>query len=228
MSMEWFNRVSRELQEELNSVCEQYDQVGQMTIDRSAKHPLIEFFVETDDDETEFFCTLLYDPHNAEFYVETFDEEFEQLARVILTDIEDVIDVVHISFHDFINGDSYLLADEDDDEDEVEFILDVDDDGEFYIGEIENEVDTVEKLAVEWETPEMTAFQVDDEVEVTYQFGVVNATGNGVLRRVNRYLSNNDELHKEEISLTFAKEEAVTIIALIASHMDTMTSYENQ
>lgn len=226
MSMEWFDRVSHELQEELNSVCEKYDQVGQMTIDRSAKHPLIEFFVETDDDETEFFCTLLYDPHNGEFYVETFDVEYEQLARVILPDIEDVIDVVHVSFHDFINGDSYLLADED--EDDVELILDVDDDGEFYIEEIGNEVNTVDKLAVEWETPEMTAFQVDEKVEVTYQFGVVSATGNGVLRRVNRYLSNNDELHKEESSLTFAKEEASTIIALIASHMDTMTSYENQ
>ena len=226
MAMEWFNRVSRELQEQLNSICDEYDQVGQMTIDRSAKHPRIEFFVETDDNERDYFCTLLFDPHNDEFYLETFDYDFEQLARVILTEIEDIIDAVHVSFHDFINGDSYLLVDEDDEE----YFLDDDDDddGEYYIGEIVSEENAFEKLVVEWETPEMTAFQIDEEIEVTYQFGIVSATGNGVLRRVNRFWAEDDELYKEESSFTFAKEEAGTIIALIASNMETMTSYENR
>ena len=47
MSMEWFNRVTGELQDHLNSICEEYDKVGQLTIDQSAKHPRVEFFVET-------------------------------------------------------------------------------------------------------------------------------------------------------------------------------------
>jgi len=53
MSLEWFDRVCGELQEHLESICEEYDQVGQMTIERAAKHPMIEFFVDTADVDTE-------------------------------------------------------------------------------------------------------------------------------------------------------------------------------
>jgi hypothetical protein len=237
MSMEWFNRVTGELQDHLNSICEEYDQIGQMTIDQSAKHPRVEFFVETEGNERDYFCTLLFDPHNEEFSLETFDYEFEQPARIILADIEDVIDAVHDSFHDFINGDSDMFVavdgndndnddDEDDDEDD-EFLLDADDGEEYYIGEIVEEDNMLNEVEIEWETPEVTAFQIDDEVEVTYQFGVVSTTGNGVLRRVNRYWSEDDELYKEESALSFTKEEASTIIAMIASNMDKMTSYED-
>lgn len=224
MSMEWFNRVTSELQNQLNSICEQYDQIGQMTIDRGAKHPRIEFFVETEGNERDYFCTLLFDPYNEEFYIETFDYEFELLARVILADIEDVIDAVHNSFHDFINGDSYMYVDNNGEE----FDLNADEYENYYTGEVTDEENTIEELVVEWETPEITAFQVEDEVEVTYQLGVVSATGNGVLRRVNRFWSEGDEVYKEETNFTFAKEEASTIIALIASNMDTMISYEHQ
>ncbi|MGB5945749.1 MAG: hypothetical protein WBG45_06625, partial [Paenisporosarcina sp.] len=83
------------------------------------------------------------------------------------------------------------------------------------------------EVEIEWETPEVTAFQIEDEVEVTYQFGVVSSTGNGVLRRVNRFWSEDDEFYKEESALSFTKEEASTIIAMIASNMDKMTSYED-
>jgi hypothetical protein len=220
MSMEWFNRVTSELHDHLNSICEKYDQVGHMTIDQSAKHPRIEFFVETEDDEKEYFCTLHFDPHNAEFYVETFDYEFEQPTRIILTDIEDVIDAVHDIFHDFITDDDLDDLDE-------EYVLDADDCVDYYMGEIADADNSFEELSVEWETPEITAFQIEDEIEVTLQFGVINATGDGVLRRVKRFWSDGNELHKEESSFVFTKEEASTIIALVASNMDTMTSYKN-
>ena len=228
--MEWFNRVTGELQDHLNSICEEYDKVGQLTIDQSAKHPRVEFFVETEGNERDYFCTLLFDPHNEEFYVETFDYEFEQPARIILADIEDVIDAVHDSFHDFMNGDSdmYVAVDEieDDDEDE-DFLLEADDEEEYYVGELVDEENLLNEVEIEWETPEVTAFQIEDEVEVTYQFGVVSSTGNGVLRRVNRFWSEDDEFYKEESALSFTKEEASTIIAMIASNMDKMTSYED-
>lgn len=231
MSMEWFNRVTGELQDHLNSICEEYDQIGQMTIDQSAKHPRVEFFVETEGNERDYFCTLLFDPHNEEFYVETFDYEFEQPARIILADIEDVIDAVHDSFHDFINGDSDMFVavdgNEDDDEEDDEFFLADDDEEEYYVGEIVEEENMLNEVEIEWETPEVTAFHIEDEVEVTYQFGVVSTTGNGVLRRVNRFWSEDDELYKEESALSFTKEEASTIIAMIASNMDKMTSYED-
>lgn len=229
MSMEWFNRVTSELQDHLNSICEEYDKVGQLTIDQSAKHPRVEFFVETEGNERDYFCTLLFDPHNEEFYVETFDYEFEQPARIILADIEDVIDAVHDSFHDFMNGDSdmYVAVDEIEDDDDDNFLLEADDEEEYYVGELVDEENMLNEVEIEWETPEVTAFQIEDEVEVTYQFGVVSSTGNGVLRRVNRFWSEDDEFYKEESALSFTKEEASTIIAMIASNMDKMTSYED-
>ena len=229
MSMEWFNRVTGELQDHLNSICEEYDKVGQLTIDQSAKHPRVEFFVETEGNERDYFCTLLFDPHNEEFYVETFDYEFEQPARIILADIEDVIDAVHDSFHDFINGDSemFVAVDGNEDDEDDEFLLEDDDEEEYYIGEIVEEENMLNEVEIEWETPEVTAFHIEDEVEVTYQFGVVSTTGNGVLRRVNRFWSEDDEFYKEESALSFTKEEASTIIAMIASNMDKITSYEN-
>lgn len=233
MSLEWFDRVTGELQEHLESICEKFDQTGHMSIDRSAKHPRIEFFVETEDDEREYFCTLFFDPHNEEFYVETFDVDLEQPSRTILADIDDIVDAVHESFHDFLNEDDtevYFVDDDEDEENEFEveyYVEDDDDVDEYYVGEVMNEEgDIFEEIDVEWETPEVTAFQKEDEVEVTYQFGVVTDTGDGVLRRINRLWTEDDELVKDESNFIFTKEEAGTIIAMIASHMDSLTGYD--
>ncbi|MET0785131.1 MAG: hypothetical protein ABWX61_03525 [Paenisporosarcina sp.] len=217
MALEWFNRVTGELQEQLESICEEYDQIGHMTIDQSTKHPRIEFYVDTENEERDYFCTLLFDPHNEEFYLESFDVDFEQPARVILADIEDVIDAVHESFHAFLNGDyeTYFVDEDDDDDQETDEIT-----------EIEDEVNEDRVAGIEWETPEVTAFYVENEVETTYQFGVVSTTGEGVLRRVNR-LWTEDELFEDESHFTFAKEEASTIIAMIASHMDKLPGIED-
>jgi hypothetical protein len=210
MSIEWFDRVSGELQEHLESICEKFDQVGHMSIDRGAKHPRIEFFVETEDDDRDYFCTLFFDPHNEDFYIETFDFEYEQTSRTLLSDIEDIIDAVHESFHIYMNDD----YDEDDEPSEV----DSDD----------IDSDIFEEIDVEWETPEVTAFTYEDEVEVTYQFGVVQETGDGVLRRINRIRTEDDDLIKDETNFIFSKEEASTIIAMIASHMDSLSEFDLQ
>ncbi len=204
--MEWFDRVSSELQDHLESICDKYDQEGNMSIDRGAKHPRIEFFIETEDDDREYFCTLFFDPYNEEFYFETFDFEYEQTTRTILADIEEIIEAVHESFHVYIN-----------DELDEEFADDVID---------EEETDIFEEIDVEWETPEVTAFIYEDEVEVTYQFGIVQETGDGVLRRVNRIKTEDDDLIKDETNFIFSKEEASTIIAMIASHMDSLSEFE--
>ncbi|RSD21505.1 hypothetical protein [Mesobacillus subterraneus] len=230
MSMEWFDRVVGELQDHLESICEKYDQEGQMAVERGSKHPRIEFFVDYDDGEREYFYILYFDPHNEEFYTETIDEELEQPARVILSDIDDIVDAVHEGFHDFINDDEdeldIVYATEDDDtiyyEDD-----DIDEDEELYVAEVVDEDDILEEIDVEWETPEVTAFLKEDEVEVTYQFGLVQETGDGVLRRVNRLWSEDDELIKDETNFIFTKEEAPTIIAMIASHMESMQGYED-
>ncbi len=203
--MEWFDRVSSELQEHLESICEKYDQEGHMSIDRGAKHPRIEFFIETEDEDREYFCTLFFDPFNEEFYLETFDFEYEQTTRTILADIEDIIEAVHESFHIYQN---------DEDFEDVEYD--------------EEDTDILEEIDVEWETPEVTAFIYEDEVEVTYQFGVVQETGDGVLRRINRIKTEDDDLIKDETNFIFSKEEASTIIAMIASHMDSLSEFDFQ
>ncbi|KKK38503.1 hypothetical protein WQ57_07810 [Mesobacillus campisalis] len=228
MSMEWFDRVTGELQDHLESICEDYDQTGHMSIDRSAKHPRIEFFVETEDGERAYFSSLFFDPYNEEFYVETFDAELEQPARTILSDIDDIVDAVHDNFHDFIVNETEYYNEEADEGVEVIFEADHDDD-EYYVGEAvgETEADLFEEIDVEWETPEVTAFMKEDEVEVSYQFGIVSETGDGVLRRVNRIWTEDEELLRDESNFIFTKEEASTIIAMIASHMDSLTGYDD-
>jgi len=236
MSMEWFDRVVGELQDHLESICEKYDQEGQMTVERGSKHPRIEFFVDYEDGERDYFYTLFYDPHNEEFYIEKIDDELEHPARVILSDIDDIVDVVHKGFHDYINDDEdgvdLVYAADDDDTIYVdtyadEEIADLDDEEEMYMAELIDEDDILEEIDVEWETPEVTAFHKEDEVEVTYQFGVVQETGDGVLRRINRLWTEDDDLIKDETNFIFTKEEAPTIIAMIASHMESLQGYED-
>ncbi|WP_409303004.1 hypothetical protein [Peribacillus sp. SCS-155] len=241
MSLEWFDRVTGELQDSLESICDKYDQTGEMSVERGAKHPRIEFYAESDEDmDREYFCTLFYDPHNEEFYIETIDDEFGQISKVVLPDIEDIVDAVHESFHDYMNGDmsEVSYADDDidvDDGDDVETVY-LDDDDEYEEGFVNEDdlreldengdVEVYGEIDVEWETPEVTAYFEEDEVEVTYQFGVVQETGDGVLRRVNRIWTEEDDIIKDETNFIFSREEAGTIIAMIASHMDSMSNMD--
>lgn len=116
---------------------------------------------------------------------------------------------MHESFHLYTN---------DDDFDDVIYSDDEFDDDE--------DSDIFEEIDVEWETPEVTAFIYEDEVEVTYQFGVVQETGDGVLRRINRIKTDDDDMIKDETNFIFSKEEASTIIAMIASHMDSLSEFD--
>jgi hypothetical protein len=206
MNLEWFDRVCGELQESLESICDKYDENGGMSIERGAKHPRIEFFIDSDEDiEREYFCSLYFDPRNEEFYLESVDPELGFSSKVVLDDIEDIIDAVHESFHYYMEDDLYEE--------------DVDVDSDF--SEFDHEEDDIilEEIEVEWKTPEVTAYYKEDEVEVTYQFGVVQETGDGVLKRINRVRTEEDDLLKDETNFIFSKEEAGTIISMIASHM---------
>lgn len=222
MTTEWFDRVTEELQDHLNSICEQYDQVGHMNINRASKHPRIEFFVaSTDEEERDYFCTILFDPYNEEFYVESFDVELNQPTRIMLDDITDIIEAVHESFHEFLEDDSdieWIYMDEEDGLDD--YVIDDDDDDD------DDEI-MLEEIDVEWETPEITAFLIDDKMEVTYQFGIDSANGDGVLRRRNRSWTDTEQELVDESTFTFTKDEASTIIAMIASHMDKMVGYDD-
>ncbi|MBP3950419.1 hypothetical protein [Bacillus suaedae] len=212
MSLEWFDRVSAELQDSLESICEEYDQVGHLSIDKAAKHPRIEFFVETEE-EREYFCSLFFDPHNNEFYIESFDLDLDLTSRTILEDIEDIIDVVHESFHDFL-----------DDEDEYDYEFEDEDAIEYDLADDEDDIETYD---VEWETPEVTAYiDEDEDIEISYKFGIIQETGDGILQRINRIKTIDNELIKDEFNFIFSKDEASTIIAMIASHMESLNSLE--
>ncbi|QTD42090.1 hypothetical protein [Sporosarcina sp. Te-1] len=200
MSMDWFDRVCEELQDHLESICDQYGEVGQMTIVRAAKHPRIEFFLETEEDLREYFFTLFYDPHNEEFYITTVDFDTDQLSKTILPDIEDIIDEVHETFHDFL------------------------DDGEWE--EEEDDEDITEEIEVEWKTGEVVAYTNEDDVEVLYQFGLIEETGDGIIRRVNRFETADRELVEDESYFIFSQEEAITLISLIASHMGSLKKFD--
>jgi hypothetical protein len=219
MSLEWFDRVSGELQDHLKSICEKYDRNGSMIVERGSKHPRIEFYTELEDDERDYFSSLFFDPYNEEFYMESFDPDLGQISKVILSDIEDIIDAVHESFH------NYLEEDEDDDDYDYAYEMDMDDDNDdLYDPDGENS--DIYEIDVDWETPEVTAYIQDNEVEVTYQFGIVQETGDGVLKRINRIRTADDDLIKDETNFIFSKEEASTIIAMIASHMDSLSEME--
>ncbi|WP_285767215.1 hypothetical protein [Peribacillus sp. SI8-4] len=199
MSLEWFDRISGELQDHLTSICEEYGRNGSMVVERGSKHPRIEFYSELDDHERDYFASVFFDPHNEEFYLESFDQELGQVSKLVLADIEDIVDAVHESLHLYLGDEADVLENED---------------AEIY------------EIDVDWETPEVTAYIKENEVEVTYQFGIVQETGDGVLKRINRIRTVDDDLLKDETNFIFSKEEASTIIAMIASHMDKLSEME--
>lgn len=209
MSLEWFDRISGELQDHLTSICDEYYRNGSMIVERGSKHPRIEFYTELDDHERDYFASVFFDPHNEEFYLESFEQELGQVSKVVLTDIEDIVDAVHESFH------IYLEENDTDDEYDLDAdALEEHDDVEIY------------EIDVDWETPEVTAYMKENEVEVTYQFGIVQETGDGVLKRINRIRTADDDMLKDETNFIFSKEEASTIIAMIASHMDKLSEMD--
>ena len=211
MALEWFDRVCGELEDSLDSICSKYDENGGMSIERGAKHPRVDFFTESEEVERKYFCTLFFDPHNEEFYIESFEPDLGHTSKVVLADIEDIIDAVHESFHLFMEDDDYV---------EVEVI---EDEADYYDSDELEVSELLEEIDVEWETPEVTAYYQENEVEVSYQFGIIPETGDGVLKRINRIWTEDEDLLKDESHFIFSREEAGTIIAMIASHMDSLS-----
>ncbi|OIJ15636.1 hypothetical protein BKP35_01180 [Anaerobacillus arseniciselenatis] len=226
MSLEWFDRVCSEMQDSLESICEDYDELGHMRIDRAAKHPKLEFFVEYEGDEREDFCTLFFDPHNEEFYMEEFDFTAGDTYRQILPDIEEILDAVHESFHNFMDTEVEEVDEDEFFEDHIDESEETyDEDGEVDEAYVDGGAYDV-VVDVEWTTPEVLAYSYLDEVEVTYKFGVLKETGDGILHRVNRIFTEDDGTIEDETNFIFSKEEAGAIIELIEGNMDVMEGFD--
>ncbi|MFC4024428.1 hypothetical protein ACFOUV_11540 [Oceanobacillus longus] len=220
MHLEWFDRVCGELQDSLNSICEKYDENGRMIIERGARHPRIDFFTDSGEEDRDYFCTLFFDAPNEEFYIQSIDPYYGHVSKVVLKDIEDIIDVVHESFHQYIDDDN--LSEEEIMDDETNF----DDSYESHESdEMEDEL-FLEEIDVDWETPEVTAYYKEDEADISYQFGIAQDTGEGVIKRTNRISTGNEDMVEDETILTFSKEEASTLIAMIASHMGSLDTMD--
>ncbi len=211
MALEWFDRVCGELEDSLDSICSKYDENGGMSVERGARHPRVDFFTESEEVDRKYFCTLFFDPHNEEFYIESFEPDLGHTSKVVLADIEDIIDAVHESFH--------LYMDDERNEEEM-----IEDETDYFDSDNMRDGELIEVVDVQWETPEVTAYFQENEVEVSYQFGIIQETGDGVLKRINRIWTDDDDLIKDETNFIFSREEATTIIAMIASHMDSLSN----
>ncbi|MGJ9458765.1 hypothetical protein [Oceanobacillus sp. CF4.6] len=219
MHLEWFDRVCGELQDSLNSMCEKYDENGRLLIERGARHPRIDFFTDSGEEDRDYFCTLFFDAPNEEFYIQSIDPYYGHVSKVVLKDIEDIIDVVHESFHHYMDDDN--LTEEEIIVDETNFDeLDESD-------EMEEDELFLEEIDVDWETPEVTAYYKEDEAQVSYQFGIAQDSGEGVIKRINRISTGDEDMVEDETIITFSKEEASTLIAMIASHMGSLNTMEN-
>ncbi len=213
MTLEWFDRVCGELQDSLDSICSKYNETGGMSIERGAKHPRVDFFIENEGDNREYFCTLFLIRIMKNSILSLSRMDLGHTGKVVLADIEDIIDAVHESFYMYMDDD---LLEEEMIEDEYDYYDSDSDQNE--------EAELLEEIDVQWETPEVTAYYQENEVEVSYQFGIIEETGDGVLKRINRIWTEDEDLIKDESHFIFSREEASTIIAMIASHMDSLST----
>jgi hypothetical protein len=214
MHLEWFDRVCGELQNSLRSICEKYDKNVRMLIERGAKHPRIGFFSVSGEEDRGNFCTLYFDPPNEEFYVQSIDRYYGHLSKVVLNDLEDIINVVHESFHNHIDEN---LSEEEIRKEESNLVGSA----------VMKDELLLEEIDVDWETQKVTAYNSKDEVEVSYRFGLAQDTGEGIIKRINRKSIIDGNLLKEETIITFSKEEASKLIAMIASHMASLNTMDD-
>jgi hypothetical protein len=199
-----------------------------MRINRASKHPKIEFYVEFEEEEREVFCTLFFDPHNEEFYIEEFDLTEGETFRQILPDIDEILDAVHEMFHNFMememeDADDVTEYEEDEDDIDENEKVDIYEEDEQHVLTDGGEYDVV--VDVDWTTPEVLAYSYLDEIEVTYKFGVIKETGDGILHRVNRIFTDSETI-EDETNFIFSKEEAGAIVELIESNMDAMEGFD--
>lgn len=212
MQLEWFDRVCGKLQDSLQTIFKRYDENGRMLIERGAKHPRIDFISSSGEEDRDYFCTLFFDPPNEEFYLQSIDPYYGHRSKVVLNDIEDIIDIVHEHFLNYIDDN---LSEKEIMEEETDFVESV---------VMENELSLTE-INVDWQTPEaLTYYNEDDEAKVSYKFDLAKDTGEGVIKRINHISTNDGNLLADETIISFSKEEASKLIAMIASHLDLLDS----
>ncbi|RSK27247.1 hypothetical protein EJF36_10345 [Bacillus sp. HMF5848] len=210
MSLEWYYRVEPLVRTSLPDICESFDDYDVIFESiTSTKHPSFQFFIVFDDEETALFCSIHFDPINQEFYSLYYDEESEYEVKVLMHDVQDILDYIHTAFHEVL--------------DEIEDMEDIENFEDDIIDDLtveENFEDELTDESIEWISNDkyihVESHTNDKHTQdnIHYKLGFVRDTGDGVLYR-KTITSIEDEEVEEEVIFYFKEEEANYLIELL-------------
>ncbi|MCA1030282.1 hypothetical protein LCL95_04420 [Bacillus timonensis] len=212
MSLEWFYRMENAVRNSLPDVCQGFDQFDILfDTDTTEQNPTFSFSIETPDDLDEF-CFIHFDPTNQEFYAYHFDEVVEYHAKILFTNLDDILSYVHTAFHEYFEEFGLEYEDEND-----EF-------GEGYnvTSYLDEEADNIEWISNE-KYIHIESNQQENNVKhaILYKMGIDQTTGEGVLFR-NTISTEGGEDSEERVHLYFKEEEAMYMIDLLNDYVNTI------
>jgi hypothetical protein len=207
MSMEWFYRMENVVRQTLPDVCEDFGDVDVLfDTDTTEQHPAFVFSVFYNGVEDEF-CVVRFDPNNQEFYSYHYDEETELHAKVLFANLDQMLNFIHASYHEY--AEEIEVWNEDDEEFEDEVMSNSEIYSESHIEWITND----KYLHIEDNTRYSNMKQT-----IHYKLGIVKQTGEGVLFRNTITKQNGDE-SDEKVMMYFKEEEASYIVDLLQDYM---------
>lgn len=210
MSLEWFYRMENAVRISLPDLCEGFEDLEILfDTDPTEKHPSFLFSVEAGN-EFEEFCVILFDTTSQEFYSYHFDEEAELHAKVLFSNVDEMLSFIHASFHDYLEEiDEDYVAELDDEENDFGFSD---------MGELEDSgvewITNDKYLHIEDNTPDF-----ETKYSIHYRLGLEPETGDGVLVR-NSVTKHDDEEVEENIVFFFKEEEAQYIADLMNEYVN--------
>jgi hypothetical protein len=199
MSLEWFYRMENAVRQTLPDVCEDFGDVDVLfDTDTTEQHPAFVFSVVENGEEDEF-CVIRFDPNNQEFYSYHFDEQTELHAKVLFANLDQMLNFIHASYHEY--------AEEIEEEDE----------------DFDNDItSSLDNHHIEWITNDKYLHIENNtwnmKQTIHYKLGIVKQTGDGVLFRNTITKQNGDE-SEEKVMLFFKEEEASYIVDLLQEYM---------
>ncbi|MBE4909968.1 hypothetical protein IMZ08_18180 [Bacillus luteolus] len=234
MSLEWFSRMENAVRVSLPDVCEGFEDFELLfDTDTTEQHPSFIFSVDLGE-ETYEFCVINFDTINQEFYSYHFDEVAELHAKVLFSNLDEMLSFIHAAFHEYLDefDDEYedLLEEDEDDVLDDDMFGDVIYEGDsVYEGDVFDEQDEDFEDEIEWISNDKYIHIEDNnpyqnvEHAISYRLGKLTDTGDGVLLR-NTITRENGEETEEEVLLIFKEEEASYIIDLVSEYLSSMNT----
>ena len=218
-SLDWYYRMEQFIRNSLPELSEEFSPFDiYMEGNVTEFHPSFSFTLSYDEEELEF-CTILFDPVNQEFYSYYLHDELELDCKILLNDLDEVLDFIYFSFQAYMDEISSIIEELDEtvkvpieDSEEMEEEL------EIPIGPDEENVDWISNdKHVHIETTNQLG---RNEYMIHLKIGVDRETGDGVLYR--NILATDDEGEEETIFFPFKLEEAEFLVELLQDYIDYM------